>query len=508
MKYPFESLTLEEKIGQLLMVSLDGTELDDGARTFLNKTRAGGVVHFGNNAVSAGQVTALNGAIDALITARRGIPPLISVDHEGGMVMRFRDGVTAFPSAMAVGATGDPDLAEAVGRAMGRELRAMGFHINMAPVLDVNTNRKNPVIGNRSFGDTPELVAAFGVRAIQGMQAEGLMACGKHFPGHGDTAVDSHYGLPCVDKPVEALERVELHPFAEAVRHGAGAIMTSHILYPALEERPVPATMSSAILMGWLRGKQGFDGLIISDGMHMQAIAKEYGIERGCVEAVKSGVDLLCVGTGGPGYQDSQLRCFEALVEAARSGEIPMARVDDAVRRVLAAKEQYCVPYAGTVDMAADAALARRVAERSVTRLAGSHTPLAGRVLCVSEPARYARYGVTEGDWRTRSFAALAAEGLGGEALEEDDPSRLAKADACVIGITSSGSWTIDFAKEAVRQGKRTVAVLTSLPYAVPELPEGVEALCTYGLVPCSVEAAIRVIKGEIEAAGKVTVAL
>lgn len=498
-------LTLEEKIGQMLIASLDGLALDESAGAFLDACHIGNIVHFGNNVQNRAQATELNAALHARIMARCGIAPLIGIDHEGGRVLRFREGVTAFPSAMAVGATGKVAYAERIGYAMGTELRSTGFLMNFAPALDVNTNPANPVIGVRSYGDDPEQVAAYGVAMVRGLQDAGCMACGKHFPGHGDTAVDSHFGLPCVDKPLEALAHEELIPFGQAIQAGMAAMMTSHILYPQIDPTDMPATMSSRILQGLLRDQMHFEGLIISDAMHMQAIATAYGIERGCIEAVKAGVDMLCIGTGGSGHMDTQVACCKALLAAAQSGEIPMDCIDRAVLRILNAKEQWFATPAPTADWVEDERLAAAVAQASITRLAGNGSPLQGQIACASLPMVDARYGLHEGNWVGRSFAGLAAQALGGKAVILPDGAQedaLLTADTVIIGISRGEEAELRCAQEALARGQQVTIVLTGLPYLVSKLPQGCEVLCTYGTAQASLEAACRVLRGQAQAAG------
>ncbi len=494
-----------------MVASLDNLELDEQAAGFLKENHIGNIVHFGNTARDRAQVAALNRDAARLIEESTGVPPLITIDHEGGRVMRFSEGITWFPSAMAIGASGSEDLAYQVGRAMGAELRAVGIHLNFAPVLDVNSNARNPVIGVRSFGDDPARVGRLGAAMARGMQEAGLLACGKHFPGHGDTEVDSHLGLPRVEKTLEALRRVELAPFAEAIRAGLSSVMTSHILYPALESLEVPATMSGSILLGLLRGQMGFDGLILSDGMQMQAIAKFYGVERGCVEAVKQGCDLLCIGTAGQGWGQTQAACCRAVLKAAESGEIPMARIDDSVARVLRVKEKIFEAKAPAVDWAENAALSQQVADASVAWVRKTRAPLAGRILCVSRPAVVPSYGVEEGDWRTKSFAQIAAKELGGDfALlgQDADEGALDRTDTLVIGIgrVSPEETELRWVREALSRKKRVAVVLTDLPYAAGRLPEGCATLCIFGMTFPSVKAACRALRGEIPGSGRVPV--
>lgn len=502
-------LSLEEKIGQLLMASLDGPALDTDALRFLAENHIGNIIHFGNNIQSREQITALNASLEQEITTRCGVSPLIGVDHEGGRVMRFGGDVTWFPSVMAIAATGDTKNSRAIGRAMGEELRALGFRVNFAPVLDVNTNAENPVIGIRSYGDDPNNAGLYGAAFLQGLQGAGVMACGKHFPGHGDTLVDSHYGLPRIEKTLEALEAVELVPFTRAIRDGLSSIMTSHILFPRLEPREVPATLSDTVLLGLLRERLGFNGLIVSDGMQMRAILEHYGVERGCVEAVKNGVDLLCVGTAGAGTAGRQASCYHALLTAARSGELPSSRIDDAVSRVLRIKEAYCSePNPHEVDWAAHAALAQSLADASVTRLRGELKPLQGRILCVSDPAFATVSGVAEGDLRHHSFAELAAVELGcaQAALTSVTRSALDACDTLVLGAAKAPEELNGLARDALSLGKRVCVVLTGLPYTVEDFPHACDILCVYGLTAVSIKAACRVLLGIIPAEGTLPV--
>ncbi|HSK68445.1 MAG TPA: glycoside hydrolase family 3 protein, partial [Candidatus Limnocylindria bacterium] len=331
----------------MALVSLDGGEVDAGAASLLRDYHVGNVIHFGNNVADFGSARRLNAELDGIIRENcAGVPPLVSVDHEGGRVMRFGAGFTWFPSQMALGAADDEALTEAVGRAMGAELRAAGFNLSFSPVLDVLRRGSPGFVGIRAFGASPDAAARHGAAMARGLQGAGVMACAKHFPGHGDTEADSHYGLPKVDKPREALDAMELRPYRGLVGESAAdAVMTTHILFPALEPRDVPATMSEATVTGVLRGDLGFTGMVVTDGMQMGAIAAHYGMARGCVEAVKAGCDLLAVGTGGAGSRDAQAACLEAVYRAVLQGEIPMERIDGAVARILRLKEKYCGPW-------------------------------------------------------------------------------------------------------------------------------------------------------------------
>lgn len=504
-------LSLRQKIGQLALCSLDGRDVTAPEKEFLREYRVGNIIHFGNNVLGFAQARAFNEKLDALIRENcAGVPPLVGIDHEGGRVMRFGEDFTWFPSQMALGAADDPALTEAVGAAMGRELRAAGFQISFSPVVDVNSNPQNPVIGVRAFGDDPENVARHGEALARGLQSEGVMACLKHFPGHGDTAVDSHYGLPRVDKPLAALEQAELNPYRALIaRRAADAVMTTHILFPALEPENVPATLSQKILTGLLREKMGFSGLIVTDGMQMRAIAEHYGVERGCVEALKAGCDLICVGTGGPGVLEKQKSCLDALYQAALSGEIPAARIDEALRYVLAAKEKYCTAQSEKMpDFAAHARLNAQACREAVTTLTPARGALSGRVLCASAPVREVAFGLTHGDPRSLSFAKMAAETLQAPFVLLSGAPLPEPYDTLLIGASSLTPECHELvaAREALEQGKRVAFVLTGAPYAATLLPAACSAVCVYCLTPQAVRAALDALTGKEKAHGTLPV--
>lgn len=295
----------------------------------------GSVGIFGRNIASSEQLAALTAQLRA---EREDL--LVAIDEEGGDVTRLevRTG-SSFPGNLALGAVDDTALTQAVAREMGRRLAACGVNLDWAPSADVNSNPDNPVIGVRAFGADPQLVARHTAAYIRGLQGAGVAACTKHFPGHGDTAVDSHHAMPRIDADLDTLTARELIPFRAAVAAGTKAVMSAHILVPALDPG-LPATLSPAALHGLLRapvseGGLGFEGLIVTDGMEMRAISAAYGIERGSVLAIAAGADAICVG-GGLSDEDTVVRLRDALVAAVRAGELPEARLADAAARVRA----------------------------------------------------------------------------------------------------------------------------------------------------------------------------
>ncbi|MEU0852291.1 MULTISPECIES: glycoside hydrolase family 3 protein [Streptomyces] len=302
---------------------------------------------FGRNIASDEQLAALTAQLRA---EREDV--LVAIDEEGGDVTRLevRTG-SSFPGNLALGAVDDVGLTRQVAAELGRRLAACGVNLNWAPSADVNSNPGNPVIGVRSFGAGTDLVARHTAAYVTGLQSAGVAACTKHFPGHGDTAVDSHHALPRIDVDASVLAERDLVPFRAAIAAGSRAVMSAHILVPALDPDR-PATLSRRILTDLLRGELGYDGLIVTDGMEMRAIAGTYGIERGSVLAVAAGADAICVG-GGLADEETVRRLRDALVEAVRSGELPEERLADAAERVRA--------------LARWTAAARAEASRSVT---------------------------------------------------------------------------------------------------------------------------------------------
>ncbi|MEJ8304907.1 beta-N-acetylhexosaminidase [Saccharibacillus sacchari] len=328
------SLDLRGKLGQMLLGGFDGRTMNAAAMQLIAAYRTGGIIYFSRNVSSPEQVAALTRELQEAAEAN-GVPPLwISIDQEGGMVARITEGVTLMPGQMAIAAAGSTEDAYRCAYISGRELRSLGINLNYAPVLDVNNNPANPVIGVRSFGESPEIAAAFGAATIGGLQDAGVGATAKHFPGHGDTDVDSHLDLPTVPHDRARMDRVELVPFKQAVKQGVDAVMSAHIYFPALEEAKLPVTLSPAVLTGLLREELGFDGIITTDCMEMNAIAEHYGVAEASVLAVLAGADQVLVSH----RLDRQGAALNALENAVQSGRIAESRIDDSVRRLLRMK--------------------------------------------------------------------------------------------------------------------------------------------------------------------------
>lgn len=326
---------------------------------------------FGRNITSPEQLAALT----AQLRAERD-DVLVAIDEEGGDVTRLevRTG-SSFPGNHALGAVDDVELTHAVAAELGRRLAACGVNLNWAPSADVNSNPANPVIGVRSFGADSDLVARHTAAYVTGLQSAGVAACTKHFPGHGDTAIDSHHALPRIDADLSVLLERELRPFRAAIAAGTRAIMTAHILVPALDQDR-PATLSHPVLTDLLRGELGYTGLIVTDGMEMQAIAGTYGIERGSVLAIAAGADAICVG-GGLADDETVRRLRDALVSAVRSGELPEERLAQAAERVRTLAH-WTAAGAADAQLPADEEVGLRAARRAL-HISGAEdfTPLA-----------------------------------------------------------------------------------------------------------------------------------
>ena len=281
-----------KQAGLLLMVGIEGPQAAPATLELLAEVKPLGVILFARNAPDRDSLLALNAALQAALPHG-----LLAIDHEGGRVDRMPAGFTRFPPALTMSACGDVAAVRAVGVVHGRELRAAGFHINFAPVLDVHTNADNPVIGDRAFGTTPEEVTHFALPYLEGLSEGGVLGCGKHFPGHGDTRCDSHLELPVLAADTHSrkrLEQLEMRPFSRAIDQGIPMIMTAHVRCEALDAE-LPATLSSAILDGYLRRRMGFQGVIVSDDLEMAAVADHFGVGPSAVAAVVAGCDLCLV---------------------------------------------------------------------------------------------------------------------------------------------------------------------------------------------------------------------
>lgn len=330
-------MTTRNHIGQLFMVGFLGTSVTPDLRAFIKDYKPGGVILFSRNLESVEQIVQLTNDLQACSPDS---PLLISIDQEGGRVSRLPHGFTIFPPCAVLGQSNSTELTYAAAATIAKELRAVGINMNMSPVLDVNSNPDNPVIGDRAFGTTPEVVSALAFANAAGLQDNRVVACGKHFPGHGDTNADSHKELPVVDASRERLEAVELPPFRRAVEQGITTMMTAHVLYKHLDDQ-LPATLSPVIIDQLLRQELKYDGVVLTDDLEMQAIADHYGVGDAAVRAFVAGCDVLLICKD----REREVTAFEAMEQAVASGAISLDRLNQSAARIARLKQRFLLPY-------------------------------------------------------------------------------------------------------------------------------------------------------------------
>lgn len=318
--------------GQRLVIGLPYAHVDDDSRRLIREMKPAGFILFKRNVEDPAQVRELNRELASLVDSAR--PALLSIDQEGGRVQRVRAPATVWPSMRVVGRA--EAYTAAVSKAMARELRAMGFNLNYAPVADIDSNPKNPVIGDRAFAASAKAVSAHVVAYLAAHQAEGVVACAKHFPGHGDTTVDSHLALPIVEKEEPELREMELAPFAAAVRAGVGAVMTAHVIFPAFDEE-LPATLSARVTKRLLRDEMGYDGVVFSDDLEMKAVHGRWGIETTVDKATWAGVDVFLACES----QKLQLEAFESMVRQCEQEPTFARACTTSAKRVMTLRERF-----------------------------------------------------------------------------------------------------------------------------------------------------------------------
>lgn len=508
------------KIGQRLVAGFPGPEMSQEFIDLVRKYKVGNVILFRWNVVDREQLRRLCQEIQSLVQQETGVPAFITIDQEGGAVTRLSDDALNIPGAMALSATGDAGNVRQAGRITGQELRELGINFNLAPDMDVNSNANNPVIGVRSYSDDPEIVAAMGIEMMRGLLDENVLCCAKHFPGHGDTDVDSHLGLPRVDKSLEQLQKNELHPFIRAIEAGIPGIMSSHILFPQLEPDGLPATMSRRIMTGLLREKLGFKGLVVSDCMQMQAIQKYYGTVKGVCSAVLAGVDLVFVS------HDASLagQAAQQLMEDLHSGALNREELDASVNRILAYKEKYAL---APLPMEREG---REEKHKEIARLmdlgitavnqGGAKLPALGESPLFVSCRPYRATEASNLAEEEFSFAEYLAQKLGGQAIVIDaDPSREQQAQVLEKAAQSSclvfGSYNghlkagqMELARSMAQTHAPMIQVALRNPYDLKDMLPHVYGLAVYEYSMRSLRAVERVLRGEFVPAGKLPVKL
>jgi beta-N-acetylhexosaminidase len=398
--YSAKEMNLEEKVGQILVVAFRGEEVNDNAKALVQEMHVGGFIYYNwaNGLTSPAQVKSLGLGLQKLAQETRlAIPLLITADQEGGIVARLTQGFTVFPGNKAVGMTGHPELAQESAFAIGQELQAVGVNVNFSPVVDINSNPRNPIIGIRSFSDSPDTVIAFGRKALEGYRQAGIIACLKHFPGHGDVEVDSHKELPVIYKSKEELAKVELRPFTELVSQ-TDTIMTAHILVPALD--PDHCSTLSKKTLDFLRKDLGFQGVIIADSLVMQGVLKKCGsVDEVAIQALTAGCDILMfggkqlIGSANVELTVADIRrIHQSLVQAVKSGRVSEERLNQAVEKVIALKNKYLLNPTPALDIdqvvktAEHEALSKKIATLSLKVIKTETVSLAEKKVAVFAP--------------------------------------------------------------------------------------------------------------------------
>lgn len=331
---PMSLRDLRQHVGQLAIVGFAGHEVPPELRAIARDFDLGGVILFARNVAAPEQVLEVALAVREL---RKELPLWVSVDQEGGRVARLRDPFTVWPPMQTLGRSGDEQLARRFAQALAAELAAVGINLDYAPVLDVHTNPKNPVIGDRSIGEKPQDVARLGRVIIDTLQGAGIAACGKHFPGHGDTSTDSHHELPVVDHPPDRLRAVELVPFRAAIEAKVASLMTAHVLIPSLDEEK-PATLSRRVITDLLKQELGYGGLVLSDDLDMKAISAHYGLADAAIGCIAAGCDAFLLCGQDPA---TQVEALEGVIRAVEQERLPLKRVEDALARHRRVKERF-----------------------------------------------------------------------------------------------------------------------------------------------------------------------
>jgi beta-N-acetylhexosaminidase len=512
-------MTLEEKVGQLFLVFFKGPQVSDDLRQMINDYHIGGIVLFSSagNIQNPAQVARLiNDAQREATTHSAGVPLFVAIDQEGGPVVRLRDGATRFPSQMALGATGSEDLAREMARVTATELKALGINMNLAPVLDVNDHPENPVIGIRSLGSSPAEVARLGAAMIGEYAAMGVIATAKHFPGHGHTSVDSHISLPVVNRSPDEWQFTDLSPFQAAIDAGIDAIMTAHVVVPSLDDSPLPATLSPAILQGWLRERLGFNGLIVTDSMTMGAINQSYGAEAAAL-AFQAGADVLAFGADWDYTSAGQRAAYNHLLALVQSGEISTTRLDESVRRILTIKARYGLlnwqPVAieqvqNGVSTPAHLAVAEEIARRSITLLRDDQgllpLPREGSLLLIWPTAANDPLGSVRRYQPAAQRVWCSPDPTAEEIAQLVEQA--ASFDRVILGTLNAPAHPGQAQLAEALAGRALVVVALDKPYDLMHMPPGSACLATYGHVPVTLNALAQVLFGEIPAQGSLPV--
>ena len=518
-----DNMTLSQKIGQMFVVGFGGTSMPNNLSEAIETYNFGNVIYLAYNVTNPSTLSSLTNDIQNKMVKENRVPGFITIDQEGGRVVRLTNGGTHFISNMAIASTNNIENAYLEGQAIGKELINYGINCDFAPVLDVNNNPENPIIGIRSYSDNPVLVSLFGNKMIDGLQESSVMGCSKHFPGHGNTSVDSHYGLPTITSNKTELYQTELAPFISAIANGIDSIMTTHIIFTAIDEEN-PATLSEKVLTNLLRKELGFDGVIFTDGMEMGAVTNNFGgYDKTAVKAIKAGADILTYTS-----INSPIIAHKALMNAVKSGEITEERINESVRRILLKKLKY-----GILDnyqakneninelLNNHEQLNIYFAIQSLTQVKGEFYGLDKSLstLIISPTTSYSLgEGLEENAFANYASKYLKENGhqnvdyLVVNANVSDSQSDKVKSiyknyDQVVIAMsnvkTSGYKNTINLINELTKLHKNVIIIALDTPYDILSYNNVKNYICVYGYQKASVIALSKYLNGEFIATGK-----
>ena len=507
-------MTLKEKLGQLILPGFHSTYYDDQIKTLIEEYHVGNVLLFTRNFTDANQMRELTKKIHEEIYKATGHLPFIAIDQEGGLVTRMMKDVTFAPGPMTASASIE-DATFYTGRMLAEDMIRLGMNLNLAPSLDVNNNPNNPVINVRSYSDDPKVVAKLGKRFIEGSLEYGVLACAKHFPGHGDCEVDSHLGLPTINYDLDRIHKIEMHPFIENIN--VPAIMSAHILFPAYDT--VPATLSRKILTNVLREELGYNGLILTDCLEMKAIQNEYGTANGALMAVLAGADLCDISH----TLEFQLKALELLEEAVNDGRLPMEELDKKVERILKAKETtlpYLEKYFYNQDMKFSEEnnhLAQEIVDNSLTMVKGTDAALTNNTLVIA-PVAQART-IIEDEFDDRNLAKVlkkefkdlnVLELVNTDEFKESVLSSLDNYDNVIIFSYNAATSPkqVEFINAVLANKKEVTVISLKGPMDFNKYNNLNNYLCLYEYTPNSIRTVVKYLKKELTPKGKLTIKL
>lgn len=522
-------MTIEQKIGQMFVVGFSGMQVTNDLEKTIKDYHMGNVIYMGYNVSDYSSIGSLSNNIQKLMIKNNKVAGFITIDQEGGRVARLTKGGTHFISNMAMGATGNYENTFYEGKAIGEELRNYGINVDFAPVLDVNNNPENPIIGIRSYSDNPLDVSLYGKNMFLGLAESNVMGCAKHFPGHGNTSVDSHLGLPMITTPIEKLYQTELAPFISAISNGIDSIMTTHIVFSAIDKQ-FPATLSEKVLTDLLRYELGYEGLIITDGMEMDAVSKNFGdYDETAVLAIKAGADILTYTT-----TKNPIKAYNGIKKAIENKEITEERIDDSVRRILLKKIKYGLldDYLAkdtdiSVMLESNEELNLKFACDSLTLVKGNFSGLEkNKKTLIISPTTSFDLGNELGNNSFANYASNYLNSFGHNSdcltvnnkLTSNDLQQLLNKcneyEQIVLAFsnvkTTNLIQTANFVKQVSKlkqAGKEVVVIALDTPYDLMSYGEIVDNyICVYGYQKASVIALSKFLNGEFKAIGKLSV--